>query len=156
MLSLSRRLSLSLLASGVVATALFTAPVAAQAQSFVSIKGDKVNVREKPNTHSATLWELGSGYPLQVRQRKGQWLQVRDFESTLGWVHAPLTSKKPYLLITAPQANLRTGPGTQYSRIGRLEQHEVVHTLKKSGRWAHIQRESGQKGWIAKSLAWGW
>ena len=61
MLSLSRRLSLSLLAVGVVATALFTAPVTAQAQSVVSIKGNKVNVREKPNTHSTTLWELGSG-----------------------------------------------------------------------------------------------
>ena len=156
MLSLSRRLSLSLLAVGMVTTALFAAPATAQAQSFVSIKGNKVNVREQPNTRSATLWELGGGYPLQVRQRKGNWLRVSDFESTLGWVHAPLTSKKPHLVVTAPKANLRSGPGTQYARVGKLEQHEVVHTLKKSGRWAQVQRESGQKGWITRSLAWGW
>ena len=147
MLSLSRRLSLSFVAVGVLATALFSAPApaaAAPAPSFVSIHGNKVNVREKPNTRSATLWELGSGYPLQVRQRKGNWLQVRDFESTLGWVHAPLTSKKAHLIVTS------------YKKIGQLEQHEVVRTLKKSGRWAHVQREGGQKGWIARSLAWGW
>ena len=159
MLSLSRRLSLSFVAVVVLATALFSAPApaaAAPAPSFVSIHGNKVNVREKPNTRSATLWELGSGYPLQVRQRKGNWLQVRDFESTLGWVHAPLTSKKAHLIVTAPQANLRNGPGTSYKKIGQLEQHEVVRTLKKSGRWAHVQREGGQKGWIARSLAWGW
>ena len=92
----------------------------------------------------------------KVRQRKGNWLQVRDFESTLGWVHAPLTSKKAHLIVTAPTANMRTGPGTQHKKIAQLEQHEVVRTLKKSGRWAHVQRESGQKGWIARSLTWGW
>lgn len=156
MLSLSRRFSLSLLAVGMVTTALFTAPATAQAQSFVSIKGNQVNVREHPSTRSATLWELGAGYPLQVRQRKGQWLRVRDFESTLGWVHAPLTSKKPSMVVTAPRANLRSGPGTQYARVAQLEQHEVVYTLKKSGPWARVQREGGQKGWIARSLAWGW
>lgn len=154
--SLSRRLSLSLLAVGMATTALFTAPATAQAQSFVSINSNKVNVREQPNTRSATLWELGTGYPLQVRQRKGNWLRVKDFESTLGWVYAPLTHKKPHLIVTAPTANLRSGPGTQYARLGQLEQHEVVHTLKKSGRWAHVQREGGQKGWIARSLTWGW
>ena len=79
-----------------------------------------------------------------------------DFESTLGWVHAPLTSKKAHLIVTAPTANMRTGPGTQHKKIAQLEQHEVVRTLKKSGRWAHVQRDSGQKGWIARSLTWGW
>ena len=153
---LSRRLSLSLLAVGMAATALLSAPATAQAQNFVSIQGNKVKVREQPNTRSATLWELGSGYPLQVRQRKGNWLQVRDFESTLGWVHAPLTSKKAHLIVTAPKANMRTGPGTNHKKIGQLEQHEVVRTLKKSERWAHVQRESGQKGWVARSLTWGW
>ena len=77
MLSLSRRLSMSLLAVGMAATALLSAPATAQAQNFVSIQGNKVKVREQPNTRSATLWELGGGYPLQVRQRKGNWLQVR-------------------------------------------------------------------------------
>lgn len=156
MLPLSRCLSLSFIALGMASIAVFSAPASAQAHEFVSIKGNQVNVREQPSTRSATLWELGSGYPLQVRQRKGQWLRVRDFESTLGWVYAPLTSKKPAMLVTAPRANLRSGPGTQYPRVGQLQQHEVVHTLKKSGRWAQVQREGGEKGWIARSLAWGW
>ena len=74
----------------------------------------------------------------------------------MGWVHAPLTSKSPHMVVTSPTANLRAGPGTQHRRVGRLEQHEVVKTLKKSGTWAQVQREGGQKGWIARSLAWGW
>lgn len=159
--SLSRRLSLSVATLGLVAIAsLSSLPGAAAAAQrgaeFVSIKGSAVNVRQKPTTRSATLWEMGAGYPLQITQRKGQWLQVKDFEGPMGWVHAPLTSKSPHMVVTSSNANLRAGPGTQHRRVGRLEQHEVVKTLKKSGTWAQVQREGGQKGWIARSLAWGW
>ncbi|RYF53174.1 MAG: peptide-binding protein [Comamonadaceae bacterium] len=146
------RLALSaLLCAGLLLTA-----ATAQAQSFVSIKGSSVNVRETPSTRSDTLWELGSGYPLQVTQRKGSWLRVRDFESTLGWVYAPLTAKTPHMVVTARTANLRAGPGQRHKVVGKLEQHEVVRTLKKQDGWAHVQRDGGQKGWVARRLAWGW
>lgn len=131
-------------------------PAIAQAQEFVSIKGKTVNVREQPTTRSATLWELSKGYPLQVTQRKGQWLRVKDYESTLGWVHAPLTSKSPHMVVTARSANLRSGPGQKNSRVGKLEQYEVLQTLKKQGSWAQVQRTNGQSGWVAKNLVWGW
>ena len=159
MLILSRRLSLSVAAFGLAAAALLSSPFATAATpttDFVSIKGASVNVREQPTTRSATLWEMGSGYPLQVTHRKGQWLHVKDYEATLGWVFAPLTHKSPHMVVTARTANLRAGPGTQHRRVGQLEQHEVVKTLKKSGTWAQVQREGGQKGWIARRLAWGW
>lgn len=146
------RLALAaLLSAGMLLTA-----ATAQAQSFVSIQGASVNVREAPSTRSDTAWELGSGYPLQVTQRKGSWLRVRDFESTLGWVYAPLTAKTPHMVVTARTANLRAGPGPRHKVVGKLEQHEVVRTLKKTNGWAHVQREGGQKGWVARRLAWGW
>lgn len=159
--SVSRRLSLSMAALGFAAVASISslpgaAAAAQRGAEFVSIQGSAVNVREKPTTRSATLWEMGHGYPLQITQRKGQWLRVKDFEGPMGWVHAPLTSKSPHMVVTSPTANLRAGPGTQHRRVGRLEKHEVVKTLKKSGTWAQVQREGGQKGWIARSLAWGW
>ena len=159
--SLSRRLSLSLAALGLatvvtVACLPGAAAAAPRAAEFVSIQGSAVNVREKPTTRSATLGEMGRGYPLQIMQRKGQWLRVKDFEGPMGWVHAPLTSKSPHMVVTSRTANLRAGPGTEHRRVGRLEQHEVVKTLKKSGSWAHVQREGGQKGWVARRLAWGW
>ena len=157
MLSLSRRLSHFVAAAGLaLGTALLLPTAASAAPEFVSIQGNTVNVREKPHTRSATLWELGRGYPLQVTQRQGKWLKVRDFESSLGWVHAPLTSKTPHMVITARSANLRSGPGEKYKRVAKLEQHEVVRTLKKSGGWAQVRRENGQQGWIAKRLGWGW
>lgn len=144
----------ALMALGALAAS--TLPAIAQAQEFVSIKGKTVNVREQPTTRSATLWELSKGYPLQVTQRKGQWLRVKDYESTLGWVHAPLTSNSPHMVVTARTANLRSGPSQKNSRVGKLEQYEVLQTLKKQGNWAQVQRSNGQSGWVAKSLVWGW
>lgn len=147
------------LAATATALALLTttlAPAMVQAREFVSVKGNTLNVREKPTARSAMLWELGKGYPLQVVQRQGQWLRVRDNESTLGWVHAPLTGKTPHMVVTARTANLRAGPGQNHRVVGKLDELEVVRTLKKQGSWAHVQRDSGQKGWVARSLAWGW
>ena len=158
---LPRRFSLSVAVLAFAAVASISslpgnASAAQRRAEFVGMKGSAVNVREKPSTRFATLWEMGTGYPLQITQRKGQWLRVKDYEATLGWVFAPLTHKAPHMVVTSRTANLRAGPGTQHRRVAQLEQHEVVKTLKKSGSWAQVQREGGQKGWIARRLAWGW
>lgn len=151
---LSRTLSCTLAAAALAAPLL--APAAAQARDFVSIKGDDVNIRAKPTTSSDVLWELVRGYPLQVQKRQGKWLQVRDFEETLGWVYAPLTSTAPHRVVTASDANLRSGPGLKNAVIGKLLQYEVLGSLGQSGTWAHVQRSDGQKGWVATNLTWGW
>lgn len=145
----------ALAAACVIGISLLTATVA-EAREFVSIKGKTVNVREQPNTRSATRWELGSGYPLVVQQRKGQWIKVRDYEASLGWVHAPLTSKAPHRVVTARVANLRATPSGSARVVGKLQRHEIVQTLKNSGTWAQVRTESGATGWIATNLTWGW
>lgn len=131
-------------------------PAISQAADFVSVRGSSVNIREQPTTRSEAQWQVDLGYPLRVLQRKGQWLKVADFEQTLGWVFAPLTSKKPHRIVTARKANLRTGPGTGYRIVVTLEQHEVVRTLGSRGAWAQVESGDGLKGWLAKRLTWGW
>lgn len=147
---------LSLTAASLALAAPLLAPASAQARDFVSIKGNVVNVREKPTTRSDTLWELARGYPLKVRERRGKWLRVGDYEATLGWVFAPLTTSAPHRVVTSRSANLREKPGTQHRVVGKLEQHEIVRTLGQQGTWARVQREGGQTGWVAKRLTWGW
>lgn len=147
---------LSAAAAALALAAPLAAPTAAQAAEFVSIKGNVVNVRAKPTTNSDTHWELANGYPLKVQGRSGKWLKVGDYEATLGWVFAPLTTKAPHRVVTARNANLREKPGTSHRIVGKLEQHEIVRTLGNQGTWARVQREGGQTGWVAKRLTWGW
>lgn len=149
---ISRLSAGSLLASA----AWLSAPAAAQAQEFVSIQGRVVNVRSQPNLRAPIAWELSRGYPLQVVARRGQWVQVRDFEGTLGWVSRPLTAKQPHYLVKVRSANLRAAPGTQHRLIGRLNQYEIVQTLEKRQGWARVRTANGQQGWLHQNLVWGW
>lgn len=126
------------------------------AQEMVSIKGNTVNMRAGPSTNATILWELDKGYPLQVIKRQGSWLQVRDFENDRGWVARSLTNKVPHYVVKASVANVRRGPGTQHRIIGKAEQVELLRTRETKGRWVRVERSSGQSGWIAKSLLWGW
>jgi len=127
----------------------------AQAQSMVSIQGSTVNMREAPSTRSAVLWELRRGYPLQVTQRKGNWLAVKDFEGDTGWVARSLTGRTPHHVIKSKVANVRSGPGTQHRIVGRAEYGELVRTREKKDGWVRVEREQGVSGWIARRLLWG-
>lgn len=152
-----RRSSAHVLLAAVAATTSLTAlPSAAQAPQFVSVKSNTINVRAQPNTRSEVLWELSKGYPLQVTARQGNWLKVRDHEAALGWVHRPLTSNEAHHVVKARTANLRQGPGTQHRVSGKLQQHEVVHTLEKRQNWVRVRSDSGTQGWVSRNLLWGW
>jgi len=151
------KLSFPRIGALLVATGMtLSAAVGAQAADFVSIKNDTVNVRAQASTNSEILWKLTQGYPLQVEQKQGDWVKVRDFEDTLGWVYAPLVTNSPHRVVKVKVANMRSGPGTNNQVVGKLEQYEVVRTLSSQNDWVQIQRSNGQKGWIAARLTWGW
>jgi SH3-like domain-containing protein len=142
-----------LLTTSLCLAALFN--TAANAQSMVSVKGSTLNMREGPGTHTAVLWELKQGYPLQITERKGSWLRVRDFEGDTGWVARSLTGNTPHHVVKSKVANLRAGPGTQHRIVGRLEYGELLRTREKRADWVRVERSEGVSGWIAKGLLWG-
>lgn len=142
-----------LIMAGLCLAALSTS--LAQAQGMVSVKGSTLNMREGPGTHTAVLWELKRGYPLQITQRKGSWVRVRDFEGDTGWVARSLTGNTPHHVVKARVANLRSGPGTQHRILGKVEYGELLRTREKRADWVRVERSEGVSGWIAKRLLWG-
>ncbi|WP_284335657.1 SH3 domain-containing protein [Comamonas sp. NoAH] len=123
---------------------------------FVSISGNKVNIRASASTKSDITWELTDGYPMQVMQKRGNWLKVKDFEGELGWVYRPLTGKKAHHIVKSETANMRSGPGTQNRKVGRLQKYDLVQTLEKKNGWVKGRASDGKTGWISKKLLWGW
>lgn len=128
----------------------------AMAQNMVSVKGNTLNMRSGPGTHTEVLWELKKGYPLQVVKRQDSWLQVRDFEGDTGWVARSLTSSTPHHIVNKPVANVRSGPGTQYRIVGKANYGDVLRTREKRGTWVRVERVGAPNGWIARNLLWGW
>ena len=128
----------------------------ALAREMVSIKGNVVNMRSGPGTGSQILWELEKGYPLQVLKRKGDWLQVRDFENDKGWVARQLTGRTPHHIVKARIANIRSGPSTRFKVVGKSERYDLLRTRGSDAGWVRVQRDDGVKGWVSKKLLWGW
>ncbi len=137
--------------------ALAVASVAtATARELVAVDAENVNMRSGPSTRADVLWQLGSGYPLKVLQRKGRWLRVVDFENDKGWVASKLTTPTPHYIVKSKRANLRSGPGTKYRILGKASYGDVFQVLDKRKSWVKVQGDDDRKGWIARGLLWGW
>jgi len=84
---------------------LLLAVPAAQAR-MVSIDGAKVNMRSGPGKNYEVVWELGRGYPLEVLETRGQWVQVRDVANDTGWVNQKLLSTAAHFIVKKPKINI--------------------------------------------------
>ncbi len=125
-----------------------------------SVNSNNVNLRSGPGTSYEVKWEYGKGFPLIVLQNKGNWVKVKDFENDTGWIYKNLLSTKGHMVVKAfkgknKKINIRSGPGTKHSVVGQAYYGVVFETLEQKNGWAHVRHESGLKGWIKRSLLWG-
>lgn len=142
----------------IAATALcLTALVPSWAQELVSVRNQTVNMRAGPGTDTQVLWKLSQGYPLQVLERKGNWLRVQDFEGDQGWIARNVTADTRHHIVKVKNANLRAGPGTQHALVGSVAYGDVLRTTRRQGDWVQVQNpKGGGSAWVASSLVWGW
>lgn len=139
---------------------VFTLTASPALAKMVSIKGDDINMRSGPGTQYKVLWQLGSGFPLQVLKQKGNWYRVQDFEGTIGWVHKNVTTSQGHMIVkvnknTNKRINVRSGPGTNSRIVAKAYYGVVFKTLKQQSGWVEVEHEKGVKGWIKRSLLWG-
>ncbi len=135
--------------------ALTLVATGAWAQTFIGIHAREANMRSGPGSRHAVQWSLSRGYPLQVVARRGEWLQVRDFERDTGWVHRSLTGPSTHRTVTARVANLRMQP-RQGSRVaGKLAYGDMVRVLERRGEWVRVRQDNRRTGWVARRLLWG-
>jgi len=132
------------------------APAHAQKQSdMVSVDRNLVRLRAGAGTNHEALWEVTRGYPLQVLQRQGNWLQVQDFEKDTAWVYRPLVaSNKPHVIVTGKTVNLRSAPSTRSAVVGKASYGDVLRKLGQRGDWVRVQAAQG-RAWISRTLVWG-
>ncbi len=56
------------------------------------------------------------------------------------------------LAVSAPVANIRSGPGTTYDIIWKVEKYHPLNVFETSGPWYHFRDFEGDEGWIHQSL----
>ncbi|WP_339133484.1 MAG: SH3 domain-containing protein [Candidatus Electrothrix sp. GW3-4] len=125
----------------------------AGAAEFVSVVKDGVNLRSGPTTSHEILFQLPAGYPLKVLERDKKWIKVSDYENDKGWIYAGLVAKTPYVIVRADEGNVRSGPGTNYDKVGKVVRDVILKKVETEGNWFKISHPE-LTGWIYSNLVW--
>lgn len=140
---------------GVLLFVLFFIPANVLVAQTVSVKKDNVNVRTGPGTNFPIAMELFKGYPLKVLQKKGDWLQISDFEDDKGWIYSKLVSPGNTVIVSGKDTiNMRTKPSTNATVIAKVDRGVVLTPLSTEGKWTKVKHSKGTVGWIYNSLLW--
>jgi SH3-like domain-containing protein len=151
--------------------ALMFAPLSAWAQAqtgqstglpiprYVSLKSDRVNLREGPSKDHRTSWVFQrAGLPVEITAEFDNWRRIRDAEGTEGWVLQSLLSGKRTALV-APWKRGEVFPifakPIEGSSVAAKLQSGVQGGIRKcDGTWCRISGD-GYDGFIQQSVLWG-
>lgn len=130
--------------------------LASEAQALcVNVK--QANLRKGPGLNYEKLWEVFKYMPFQQLAKKGEWLRVQDVDGDIYWIHERLTTKEfKCAVIKQNKTNMRTGPGTNHSRVpwSPVDKYFSVKVLKVENNWVHILDAVGDKAWVYQPLVW--
>jgi SH3-like domain-containing protein len=131
---------------------------------FVSLKSDRVNLRNGPSTEYPTGWVFRrAGLPLEVIKEFEAWRQVRDAEGATGWVLQSLLSGRRTALIlpwelkagsTPPQVPIRSNDGENSAVVASVEAGVIANLHGCDGRWCRVSIDS-YTGYIEQKKLWG-
>jgi SH3-like domain-containing protein len=130
---------------------------------YASIGGTQVNVRSGPSNDDQVLFSLKNHYPVQVVEKKGSRVHIKDYEGDNGWLHESLLSTTPYVIVNQKEINARVTPGADSSgkatgKIAFIAPKGVIFKLietdAKTG-WFHVKHEDGSEGWVSPKMVWG-
>lgn len=83
-----------------------------------------VNVRNGPSTSNARIGGLGCGASVPVIGREGSWWKV-NFNGQTGYVYAE-NVRVPGVVTSDNGINVRSGPGTNYARVGGVYYRQTL------------------------------
>jgi len=126
---------------------------------YVSLKSDRVNLREGPSKDHRTVWVFQrAGLPVEITAESETWRRIRDSEGTEGWVLHSLLSGRRTALVAPWKKNevffLYNKPSEKSDPVARLQANVIAGINKCDGVWCRISGE-GFDGYIQQSNLWG-
>ena len=126
---------------------------------YVSLKSDRVNLREGPSKEHRTSWIFQrAGLPVEIVAEYDNWRRIRDAEGSEGWVlHSLLSGRRS--AIVAPWRKgethaLRNDPDTNSSVVARLESGVIVSVRRCDKQFCRVNGR-GFDGFLDQKLLWG-
>ncbi|MGL4395722.1 MAG: SH3 domain-containing protein [Hyphomicrobium sp.] len=131
---------------------------------FVSLKSDRVNLRNGPGTDYPTSWVYRRvGLPVEVVKEFEAWRQVRDSEGATGWVLQSLLSGRRTALVLPWDAKKDTAPplveiyrsdAESSGVVAKVEAGVIANLHSCDGRWCRVTIDA-YGGYIEQKKLWG-
>jgi len=126
---------------------------------YVSLKSDRVNLREGPSKDHRTSWIFErAGLPVEITAEFDTWRKIRDSEGSEGWVlHSLLSGRRTALIApwkkdqTMP---LYSQPQAGASVVANLQSGVIGNVKRCDGQWCRIYGD-GFDGYEQQSNLWG-
>jgi SH3-like domain-containing protein len=126
---------------------------------YVSLKSDRVNLREGPSKEHRTSWVFQrAGLPVEITGEFEIWRKIRDSEGAEGWVlHSLLSGRRTGLVAPWKKGQTLTlyGEPSEHGQIAAKLQTGVIGNIKScDGVWCRIFGE-GFDGYLPQPSLWG-
>lgn len=128
---------------------------------YVSLKSDRVNLREGPSKEHRTRWVFQrAGLPVEITAEFETWRRVRDADGTEGWVLHSLLSGRRTVLISPWTKNkgetfaLRDSANESAAVVATLEPGVIANVQSCQNAWCRLT-VSKITGYIRQDRLWG-
>ena len=122
---------------------------------FVSLKGNKVNLRRGPSLNYKIDWVYKrKHFPLMIVREFGHWRKVTDFENYSGWIYKDLLSGSRYIIVDKKETLLRNK--ASFNSLGKaiLKREVIGKLINCEGLWCFI-RVKNLRGYVLAAHIWG-
>lgn len=126
---------------------------------YVSLKSDRVNLREGPSKEHRTAWVFQrAGLPVEVTAEAETWYRIRDSEGSEGWVlHSLLSGRRTALVAPWKKGellNLYASASSGADVAAKLQPGVIGNVRTCDGAWCRIFGD-GFDGYIQQTSLWG-
>lgn len=127
---------------------------------FVSLKSDRVNVRQGPSRDHDIAWTfVRAGLPVEIIQEFENWRRIRDWEGQEGWVFHSLLSGRRTGLVTPWEKDgattpLRVDDDSNAGVLAVLKPKVLVSVSECAGGWCKVMGES-YDGYVDQTRLFG-
>ena len=126
---------------------------------YVSLKTDRVNLREGPSKDHPTKWVFQrAGLPVEITAEFETWRKVRDSEGAEGWVlHSLISGRRTALVAPGKKGEsfkLFAKPNAAADLAATLQSGVIGNIKTCDGNWCLIEGD-GFKGYIQQVSLWG-
>ncbi len=142
-----------------LAAALWLSVAGVFAADEAVVKAPRVNVRGQPTTGSEVVTQLKQGekitvleeivHPKPGKDEPAKWLRIALPSNTPVWVNTQFITNGT---VAVPRLNIRSGPGENFSVIGRVPKGTAVKELRRNGDWLEVEAPANTFAYLAADL----